>query len=375
MKRLLTVALLLVVLAAAAAAGLAWWGWERLHTPYQGYPGPETTITIEPGTGAGTILHRLEDEGVLEDARLARAWLIYGLEDPPLRAGEYRFEGPMTAPEVLDKLIRGDVVTYAVTLIEGQTLEEIADALDAADFGDRERFLEIFRSPALIADLDPEAPDLEGYLFPDTYRFTGGVDERDIAETLVQTFKTRWFENVVPLLETTGPYDADTETEESAPPPTVREVVTLASIVEKEARIDDERPVIAGVYRNRLGIGMGLQADPTVIYALKRRDAWDGNLRRPDLQIDSPYNTYRYPGLPPGPIAAPGLASLEAAAAPADVPYLYFVSRNDGTHVFAETYPEHQRNVNRWQKQYWRERWARERAAQQDVGEDADGEN
>ena len=356
MKRILSILALLLLLAAAVVGGLAWWGWERLQTPHKGYLGAETTVTLEPGTDAGTILRRLEAQGVIEDARLARLWLVYGLGDPSLKAGEYRFSGALTTPEVLDQLIRGQVITRQVTLIEGLTLEETADVLAAAGFGDRERYLEIFRSPALVADLDPEAPDLEGYLFPETYRFTGGATEHDVAETLVGTFKDRWYERVAPLLET--------EPSAAGGPPvrTVREVVTLASIVEKEARIDEERPVIAGAFDNRLDEGMRLQADPTVIYALKRRDTWDGNLRRPDLEMDSPYNTYRYPGLPPGPIASPGLASLEAAAAPADVPYLYFVSRNDGSHVFAETYAEHRRNVDRWQKQYWRERWARERA-------------
>jgi UPF0755 protein len=133
-------------------------------------------------------------------------------------------------------------------------------------------------------------------------------------------------------------------------------VVTLASIVEKEAQVASERPVIAAVYRNRLDQGIGLMADPTVIYALKRLGKWNGNLRRDDLRLDSPYNTYRYAGLPPGPIASPGLASLKAAAEPADVTYLYFVSRNDGTHAFADTLGEHNDNVEQWQRRYWRER-------------------
>jgi UPF0755 protein len=138
-------------------------------------------------------------------------------------------------------------------------------------------------------------------------------------------------------------------------------VVTLASIVEKEAKLAAERPMIAGVYANRLRLGMALGADPTVIFALARAGRYDGNLRRDDLAFDSPYNTYRNAGLPPGPICSPGLASLAAAAAPAAGPYLYFVSRNDGSHVFATTLAEHNRNVERWQKEYWRDRWARER--------------
>jgi UPF0755 protein len=147
---------------------------------------------------------------------------------------------------------------------------------------------------------------------------------------------------------------------------TVRELVTLASIVEKEAKVDEERRLIASVYANRLAVGMGLYADPTIIYALKAAGTWDGNLTREHLALDSPYNTYRHAGLPPGPIASPGLGSLRAAADPADVPYLYFVSRNDGSHVFARTLAEHNDNVRRWQKEYWRKRWAEEREAARD---------
>jgi UPF0755 protein len=147
---------------------------------------------------------------------------------------------------------------------------------------------------------------------------------------------------------------------------TVRELVTLASIVEKEAKVEDERRLIAAVYANRLALGMGLYADPTIIYALKAAGTWDGNLTREHLALDSPYNTYRHAGLPPGPIASPGAGSLRAAADPADVPYLYFVSRNDGSHVFARTLAEHNDNVRRWQKEYWRKRWAEEREAARD---------
>jgi UPF0755 protein len=148
----------------------------------------------------------------------------------------------------------------------------------------------------------------------------------------------------------------------------VREIVTLASIVEKEAQLDGERATIAGVYSNRLRRGIALYADPTVIFALKLYGRWDGNIRKSDLAMDSPYNTYLYPGLPPGPICSPSVRSLVAAAEPADVPYLYFVSRNDGSHVFAATLGEHNRNVEKWQRRYWRERWAKERAEADGAG-------
>jgi UPF0755 protein len=342
----------LVALGLAAAAGVAGWGWWRLGEPFQGFAGDGVTVTVEPGTPAGAILERLEDEGVLADAGLTRLWLVWRLGDPPLHAGEYRFEGTASAHRVLDKLIRGEVVTHKVTLVEGQTLEETAATLAAAGFGDREAFERAMRDPAPIADLDPVATDLEGYLFPDTYGFARGTSETEIVAALVRSARDRWARVEARRREAAGA--------EPAPPATVRELVTLASIVEKEARLDEERPRIAAVYANPLSRGIALYADPTVIFALKRLGRWDGNLRRPDLELDSPYNTYRYPGLPPGPICSPGLASLLAAAAPADVPYLYFVSRNDGSHVFSETLAEHNRNVARWQKQYWRERWAAE---------------
>lgn len=341
----------LVLLGLLAAGAGGWWAWSTLHRPY----GSGTReVVIEPGTDAGTILEHLERRGILPDARLARAWLVHGMDDPPLQAGEYRFEGPRTTVEVLEKLVRGEVLLRQVTVIEGLTLEETARALAEAGFGREDAFLVAMRDPSPIADLDPEAETLEGYLFPETYAFARGASEREVVATMVRTFREALERNVRPLLDDDRPW-------------TVRDLVTVASLVEKEAKVDEERPLIAAVYVNRLEADMGLYADPTVIYALKRRDAWDGNLTRQHLELDSPYNTYRYGGLPPGPIASPGLGSLRAAAEPADVPHLYFVSRNDGTHVFARTLREHNANVRRWQKEYWRKRWAEQRAAERDT--------
>ena len=338
-----TALLLLLLLGAGGLAAYGWW----LAQPYKGYAGPEKLVDVAPGTGAARILGQLGREGVLADPRLTRAYLVYVLHDPPLQAGQYRFAGPMTFGEVLRKLIRGDVVSRAVTVVEGFSLEEIAGQLAAAGAGSRDVFLRLMRSPALIADLDPAATDLEGYLYPETYRFRIGTPETEIVATLVKTFRSRFERHVRPLM--------------AGSPASVREVVTLASIVEKEARAAAERPVIAGVYRNRLLRRMGLDADPTVIFALRRLGRWDGTIHHEDLRVDSPYNTYRYPGLPPGPICSPGLPSLQAAARPAEVPYLYFVSRNDGTHVFSSTLEEQNHNVDVWQRRYWRERRQQER--------------
>ena len=354
--RRVAVGLGVLLLLLMVPAGQLAWSWWKLQRPYKGYPEPEKLVTVNPGTGASQVLQTLEKAGVLADAKLARTYLIYFMGDPKVQAGEYLFRGPLTTSQVLRMLVRGEVVSRFVTVVEGLTLEEIADQLARERFGRREVFLDLMRTPRLIADLDPDATDLEGYLFPETYNFASGIGEREIVETLVRTFRQRFEREVRPFLAK-GP-----------PERTVRQVVTLASIVEKEAKIRSERPLIAAVYRNRLEKGIGLAADPTVIYALKRVGRWNGNLRREDLRMDSPYNTYRWAGLPPGPICSPGLASLAAAAAPADVPYLYFVGRNDGTHAFATTLEQHNRNVEIWQRQYWRDRWAAERRQRQGRG-------
>jgi len=354
MRRALAWSLVLVALLLVGLGIVSWTAWRSLTEPFQAYSGETVDLSIEPGLSARQILDRLYQAGVIQETFWARLYLGRYLDDPTLKAGEYRFSGPATTPEVLARLARGEVLMHEFTVIEGLDLNEIASHLATAGFGAEEEFLRLMSSPDLIADLDPDATNLEGYVFPDTYAFARGIGEGDIVATMVETFRRHWLETIAPRLP-----------EESER--TMRQVVTLASIVERETGVDDERATVAGVYAHRLRIGMGLYADPTVIYALKQQGTWDGNLRRVDLEIDSPYNTYRYPGLPPGPISSPGLASLQAAAQPADVPYLYFVSRNDGTHVFARTLAEHNRNVDRWQKQYWRERWARQRAEQPDT--------
>ena len=340
MKRI-SVALLLLLLVGGAAG--VYRVREALERPSRRFEGP-VEVEIPRGTSVQEVLERLEARGVIEDALLGRLHLLL-VERPVLQAGTYRFEEAPTIPEALEKIASGDVLLIELTVREGLTLEETARSLVDQGFGELGTFLEVMRNPAPIRDLDPEAETLEGYLFPESYRFPTEVGEEEIVHRMVETFRSRWAKEIRP-----SSFPA------SEILSTVRDVVTLASIVEKEARIPEERPVIAGVYANRLRRGIGLYADPTVIYALKRRGEWDGNLQKDDLEMENPYNTYRHPGLPPGPICSPGSGSLEAAAAPADVPYLYFVSRNDGSHVFASTYREHRRNVRRWQQDYWRGR-------------------
>jgi UPF0755 protein len=218
----------------------------------------------------------------------------------------------------------------------------MAAIFEEKGFGPASEFIAAASKPGPIRALDPRAPDLEGYLFPDTYT----LPRRTTAEELVARMVARFEKALTP----------ETRQLAASRGLSVRELVTLASLVEKETARAEERPLVAAVYANRLKVGMGMQCDPTVIYALERAGRYTGNLTRADLQFDSPYNTYRYAGLPPGPIAAPGQASLEAAANPATVPYLYFVSRNDGSHAFATTLDEHNRNVQEYQVRYFRER-------------------
>jgi len=344
MKRLLVV-LVLLMIAVAGGAVAAWiWAERRLEEAHAfGAPGEERLFEVRPGESARAICVRLEAERLVRSAMLARLYHSRVLRDPPIQAGTYRFTSPVSTLAVLRMLRQGEVATDPLTVIEGLTIDETATAIAAAGFGDRERLLAEFRSPDRIRELDPAARDLEGYLFPDTYRLPLGASESAIADLLAAAFRDRWAREVRPTL---APDDKRT----------AREIVILASLVEKEAKLDAERPLIAAVYANRLERGIGLYADPTIIHALKLAGRWDGDIRRRDLEMDSPWNTYRVVGLPPGPIGSPGIASLKAAARPAAAPYLYFVSRNDGSHVFSATLDEHNRNVERWQRQFFRDR-------------------
>jgi UPF0755 protein len=343
-RRALASAALAGALAGGLALALLAWARARLAAPLEFAPaGAARTFVVAPGETSRAIVERLETEGLIDSARLARLYLSRALGDPKLLAGEYRFVSPLSTLEILRILRAGEVATYPVTIVEGLTYLETAAALAAAGWGDAGRFAAEFASPARIADLDPAATTLEGYLFPDTYRFPRGASPAAIADALVAGFRRVLERELRPALRP----------DESRP---VRELVILASLVEEEARRAEERALVAAVYANRLARGIGLYADPTIIYGLKLEGVWDGDLERRDLERDSPWNTYLRRGLPPGPIASPGRASLLAAARPAAVDYLYFVSRNDGSHVFSATLAEHERNVERWQRRFFRER-------------------
>ena len=340
MKRILRAVLVVVVLLGVISVAATYVGYSRVNERFKGYPDTETFIEIPSGAGPAAIGQRLVDAGVVRDPVTFRAavWLSGRARD--LKAGEYQFDRPLSAFEVVDKLARGDVYKRLITFREGLTIAEMAATYEESKLGTRADFVAAARDASPIRDLDPEAKDLEGYLFPETYTLRRDTPARALVEQMAALFE----KTMTPAMRESA----------KAHGLTLREAVTLASLVEKETAVPEERPLVAAVYLNRKNIGMAMQADPTVIFALQRSGQYTGNLRRDDLQFDSPYNTYRYPGLPPGPIAAPGRAALEAAVAPAKVDYLYFVSKNDGSHVFARTLDEHNRNVYEWQIQYFR---------------------
>ena len=337
MKRLILFVILLLVVCAAAAA----WFYIGVNGPYKGYAETEQFVEVPQGVGTAAIGRRLADAGVVSDVNTFRLALWMTGQGRHLQAGEYRFDRPMSARQVADKIGRGEVYVRPITFREGLTIKQMAELYESKGFGAAKDFVEAAKNVALVESIDPAAKDLEGYLFPDTY----ALPRRATADQLVARMVASFLKALTPDL-----------IEKAANGQSVRQLVTLASIVEKETGKAEERPMVAAVYANRLKIGMGLQCDPTVIYALERAGRFNGNLTREDLQFDSAYNTYRYAGLPPGPIAAPGRASLEAAANPAPVPYLYFVSRNDGSHAFASTLDEHNRNVQEYQIKYFRDR-------------------
>ena len=337
------VALLVAGLAATLVTGVRLRAvWEA---PYRGYASADVFVEIPSGSGARAIARQLVAAGVVRDEWAFRYALWKTDRGRQLQAGEYRFAEPRSAVEVVSKIARGEVHLRPITFPEGLTIPAMAEIFGASGFGTADDFLRASRDAERTA-LDPAAADLEGYLFPDTYSLPRTTTAPDLVAAMVARFEQA--------------FDDDLRRQAAEIGLSVREAVTLASLVERETALAEERAVVSAVYTNRLRIGMALQCDPTVIYALELAGLYDGNLSRENLRYDSPYNTYLYSGLPPGPIAAPGRAALEAAVRPADVGYLYFVSRNDGSHVFASSLREHNRNVREYQVRFFREQRRRE---------------
>ena len=295
--------------------------------------GSPQAFTVEPGSGFSSVARRLEGEGLVQSALAIRVLARLKQVDSELKAGDYDLSPSQNAVEILRQLTQGMVRTHPVVLPEGLRATEIADRFEAAGLANARELVRLANSAEFAHSLGIEADGLEGYLFPSTYYFARGLPGEEVLRSLVDQFRRVW---------------ADIEPAARAKGMSMNEVVTLASIVEKETGAPEERPLIAAVFLNRLKKNMRLETDPSVIYGIEN---FDGNLRRRDLDnAKNPFNTYRHGGLPPGPIASPGEASLRAVVEPAETDFLYFVSRNDGTHKFSVTYREHVNAVNHFQK-------------------------
>jgi UPF0755 protein len=324
--------LLFLLIVAAGVSGAAW----LILTPYG--PSSETFVTIAPGSSAAAIARKLEAYGVVRTRYgfdLVRAW-----HHSKLLAGTYRFDHPLPVTEVYSQIAHGEVYTKALTVPEGSNIFDIAERVEQAGLGTRTSFLNAAKQTSLVADFDPAATSLEGYLFPDTYRFPPTMSATQIAAAMVHRFRQ--------------------EAAKLGLDQNVHHVVTMASLVERETAIDADRPLVASVFENRLDKRMPLNTDPSVIYGLELTGKWRGTIYASDLTRDTPYNTYLHAGLPPGPVANPGIPSLRAAMDPARTNYLYFVAASvnaQGHSLFAATLDEHNKNV------------AEYRAAQKKAGE------
>ena len=318
MFRLIKFVFKLVFLALLVATGWAAYALLLPKTP------ATATVMLRPGESARHIAKDLAAAGVVRNAPAFLA--LHYARMRPMKAGEYAFDHPASAVEIYERLAKGDVVVHALTIPEGYNIYEIAQEFEKAGLAQHDEFIEAAKkNRTLVADLDPTAPSLEGYLFPDTYNFTRTQSLTDMLAQMVKHFRS--------------------EAQKIGLQGDVRRVVTMASLVEKETSAPEERPRVASVYYNRLAHGMAFGADPTVVYAALRDNRWRGTIYQSDLEYDSPWNTYKYAGLPPGPIANPGLASLNAALHPEQTEYLYFVSDGAGHHRFSRTNAEHEKNV------------------------------
>jgi UPF0755 protein len=327
----LRIILFVVLIVSLSAAGAALFSYRYATAPV-GTPETSCVVWIKPGQSFSETVAQLEKAGLVRHPKKFR-WLAYLKRDERrIRAGEYELRGSMSPGAILYTLVRGETLLHKVVIPEGSTVFEIGQAVEKAGLVSEEAFLQVASDPDLIKALGIEGHTLEGYLFPETYHFPKGVTAEQIIKKMVAHFRLVFTPAWTERAQAMGF--------------TIHQVVTLASIVEKETSKPEERPLIAAVFLNRVKRHMRLESDPTVIYGIKD---FDGNLTRNDLETMSPYNTYRINSLPPGPIANPGRASIEAVLYPSDEPYLYFVSKNDGSHHFSSTLREHNQMVRRYQ--------------------------
>lgn len=324
MKRILAAFVVLVILLMLAVAWVVLPIRARLPHP--------VFVDIPHGAGTRQIAGLLAENGVIDQP--AEFWLVRLVRPrAKLKAGEYQFKQPASAWQVFDRIVRGDIFYYVLVVPEGSNTFDIGAALERQKIMPPAAFLAAARDPSPVRDLDPKAPTLEGYLFPDTYHLSRHVTAAQLCRLMTARFRKAWAE--------LGPLKAD-----------VHDTVTLASMIEREAKLPAERPLIASVFANRLRLGMALQCDPTIIYAALLEDRYRGVIHRSDLENHQAYNTYQHPGLPPGPISNPGRASLEAALKPAQSDYLYFVKRADGSgaHQFSTELAGHARAVQQYRR-------------------------
>ena len=329
----------LILIAVLAFAG--WLAWALL-TPVE--PPAKTFVMLRPGYSTHRIAAELKSAGVIRSAEAFILWHDFH-HGRSLKAGEYLFEKPANIIDVQKRLRRGDVYFHTVVVPEGFTMFDIARAIEAAGLGPADDFLKVAQSDtALIADIAPNAPSLEGYLFPDTYEFSRMQTMQEMAAAMVKQFR-----QVAHQIGLISPTDAAPDVITPIQP-TPQSIVTMASIIEKETAVADERALVASVYYNRLVKKIALDADPSIIYAELLAGAYSGALHHDDMRFDSPYNTYKHVGLPPGPIGNPGKSALEAAMHPAQSDYYYFVADAAGHHRFARTIEEHDKNVDAYRR-------------------------
>jgi UPF0755 protein len=327
-----------VLAAAAVLVGAATiWTDGELRAPAGGISGPGGTFfEIEKGWSARTVFDRLAEAGIVRNKLPIRLACRIFYPGERFKAGEYLLEGPLDVKTALFRMFGGRIHLEPTTIPEGLTGEEIAALLGPGEAEGAEAFRRAFRDVGLIADWDPRARDLEGYLFPNTYRLPRKAPAADLVAAMVAEFREV--------------FDEDRRRRAAALGLSVRDVVTLASLIEEETAVPEERPLVSAVFHNRLKIGMKLDCDPTVAYALKLEGRYPGRLLIRDLKFPSPYNTYLHAGLPPGPISNPGKSSLDAALGPAPEKYFYFVARGDGGHDFSRTLGEHLDAVRRYRE-------------------------
>jgi UPF0755 protein len=332
-------ALMVTCVGAAAFWANHWWNVEAvaLSAPVD--------VEIKEGATIHSVANDLYKRGLITtDARLfSWGWRI-AKPKATLKAGDYRLEGKLTPAKIAQILVTGQTITISFTIPEGWNMYQIAERLETVfPATQKSKWLKLMEDRKLSEQLPGKPSNLEGFLFPDTYTFNPRTPPSEVVSTMIQTFKKNFTEELI----TAG-------SRLNLKP---LEIVTLASIIEKETGKEEERPHISSVFHNRMRIGMRLQTDPTVIYGMWER--YDGNIRRDDLKTPTPYNTYVIPGLPPGPIASPGRAALKAAVEPLQSEDFYFVSRGDGSHVFSKNLRDHQNSVNRYQIQPARNRSVR----------------